>query len=251
MWEGAGLEGQVLVAAGFFTLQLEAFFSLALLQLLLCFNCLMNVLASSKSAELWSPSLQFEAPWKQTANVGSPCGNTKLQISSLTEQMQLMQNWDGQAAASRLECAEAAVREICSRRNSICCFSLLVADTCKWNLCHCSSFYASIWSSKSTLQKADINLKMQRTSLGTSSSALKINPGVWGDKDISLVLPELLHEQIFVSTNIKPSPFTPTQRGGSRRPGLNWDEHLQLQHPARSQCDLKCICPKFYKRNVF
>lgn len=63
----------------------------ALLQLLLCFNCLMNVLAGSESAELWSPSLQFEAPRKQTATTGSSCGNVKLQTSSLTKRMQLMQ----------------------------------------------------------------------------------------------------------------------------------------------------------------
>lgn len=158
MWEGAGLEGQVLVAVGFFTLQLEAFFSPrnAWLPFSYCFALIVSWMfwPAVKVPNCGALPCNFEAPWKQRANMESSCGNMKLQTSSWTEWMQLMQNWGGQVAASRLEPAEAAVWEICSRRNPICCLSLLVADTRKWNLCHCSSFYASIWSPKSRLQKA-------------------------------------------------------------------------------------------------
>lgn len=255
MWEGAGLEGQVLVAVGFFTLQLEAFFSPrnAWLSFSYCFALIV----------LW-----MFWPAVKVPNCGALPYNLRQHESKQQIWGHLVGTWNCKLPIWQNGCSWCRTRMdkyqhpgwsleklLCERSAAE---GIQYAAFPFWLQTHVSETcaIALLFMPPSDLPKADyrklpVNLKMQRTSLGTSSSALKINPGVWGDKDISLVMPELLHEQVFVSTNIKPSPFTSTQRGGSRGPGLNWDEHLKLQHPARSQCGLQCICPKFYQRNVF
>lgn len=141
------------------------------------------------------------------------------------------------------------VQEICSRRNSICRLSLLAADARRQNLCHCSSFYVSIWPSKSRLQKAACKPK-DATDIHKEllSSTPEINSVVWWDEGTSRVLPQLRHEQICFHKNQTAHPHT---EGWPRGPGLSWDEQLKLQRPARSQHGSQCICQKFHQQNVF
>lgn len=92
---------------------------------------------------------------------------------------------------------------------------------------------ALLCMSPSHLPKADyrqlpLNPKMQWLSIKSSTSTLKINPVVWGDEGISLVLPQLLHEQISVSTN---HHLSPPHRGVTQRTRLKLGQTLKTPTP--------------------
>lgn len=175
---------------GLFHFATRSFFQpqkcLALLQQLLCFNCLMNVLASSKSAECGALPYNLRHHGSKWPIWGDPVGtwNCRLPVwqngcswCRTGVDKEQHPGWSLQ----KLLCERSAAEGI---QYAAFPFWLHISETCA---------IALLFMPPSDLPKADyrklpVNLKMHRTSLGTSSSALKINPGVWGDKDISLIL---------------------------------------------------------------
>lgn len=214
MWEGAGLKGQVLVAVGFFTLQLEAFFSPrnAWLSFSNCFALIVSwmfwlAVKAPNCGALPYNLRHHESKWQiwghpvGIRNCRLPVGQNGGSWCRTGMDKQQHPGWSVQ----KLLCERSAAAGV---QHSAFPFWLHVSETCAT---------ACLFMLPSDLPRADyrklpVNLKMQRTCLGTSSSALKINPGVWGDKDISLVLPELLHKQIFVSTTSN-HHLSPLHRG--------------------------------------
>lgn len=220
MWEGAGLEGQVLIAVGFFSLQLEAFVSPrnAWFFFSYCFALFVSWMFWPAAKVMNCGALSYnlthhERRWKVW---GSSCGNMKLQTSV----QQIWHSWcrtwmdeyqhQGRSLQKPLATAwERSAAAGIQRAAFHFCLQQHVGETCAIALL----FMPPSDLPKVNYRKLPVNPKMQWISIRSSSSTLKINPGVWGDEGTSLVPPQPFREQISVSTRVKPSPFPPAQRG--------------------------------------
>lgn len=81
---------------------------------------------------------------------------------------------------------------------------------------------------KADYRKLPVNPKMQWLFIKSSTSTLKINPVVWGVEGISLVLPQMFHKQISVSTNHHLSPL---HRGVTQRTRLKLGQTFKTPTP--------------------
>lgn len=197
MWEGAGLKGQALVAVGFFTLQLEAFFSPrnAWFSFSYCFALIVSWMFWPSVKVLNCGALPYNLRHHEgkrqiwghpvgTRNCRLPVWQNRCSWCRTAVDKEQHPGWSLQ----KLLCESSAAEGIQYAAFPFW-LQMHISETCAIALL----FMPPSDVPKADYRKLPVNQKIQRTSLETSSSTLKINPGVWGDKEISLVLTELLH----------------------------------------------------------